>query len=76
MGCTSDRQFRLQWTTIFLRWFVTIDDDVSQESIVIFINELGIWVVRVTGNLGCNGRPYFGGGGIIWIMMMFQLNLL
>ena len=33
------------------------NDDVSQESIVIFINELGMWVVRVTGNLGCDGRP-------------------
>ena len=45
---------------------VTMDnDDVSQESIVIFINELGIWVVRVSGNLGCNGRPNFGGGRFV-----------
>ena len=52
------------------------NDDVSQESIVIFSNELGIWVVRVSGNLGCNGRPNFGGGRLLWIMMMFQPNLL
>ena len=30
----------------------------------------GIWVIRASGNLGCNGRPFFGGGRLLWIMMM------
>ena len=29
------------------------DDDVSTKSITIFIIELGIWVIRASGNLGC-----------------------
>ena len=43
MGCTSDRQFRLQWTTIFWRWWDNMDnDDVSTKSIVILIIDFEI----------------------------------
>ena len=37
------------------------DDDVSTKSIIIFIIELGIWVIRASGNSGCNGRTRRGG---------------
>ena len=47
------------------------DDDVSTKSITIFIIELGIWVIRASGNLGCNGGTFFGGGRLQWIMMMW-----
>ena len=36
------------------------DDDVSTKSITIFIIELGVWVLRASGNLGCNGGTFFG----------------
>ena len=52
------------------------DDDVSTKSITIFIIELGVWVLRASGNLGCNGGTFFGGGRLLWIMIMFQQNLL
>ena len=52
------------------------NDYVSTKSITIFIIELGIWVILASGNLGCNGRPFFGGGRLLWIMMMFQQKLL
>ena len=35
-----------------------------------------IWVIRASGNLGCNGGTFFGGGRLLWIMIMFQQNLL
>ena len=34
------------------------DDDVSTKSITIFIIELGIWVIRASGNFGCS-VPFF-----------------
>ena len=52
------------------------DDDVSTKSITIFIIELGVWVIRASGNLGCNGGTFFGGGRLQRIMMMFQQKLL
>ena len=46
------------------------DDDVSTKSITLFIIELGIWVLRASGNLGCNGGTFFGSGRLQQIMMM------
>ena len=37
--------------------------------------ELGIWVLRASGNFGSNGGTFFGGGRLIWIMMVFEQNL-
>ena len=51
-------------------------DDISTESIVIFILELGLWVIRASGNFGCNGRPYFDSCCLLWMMMILQQNLL
>ena len=77
MGLTSKWQFGMQWRDIFWRWKVTTDnDDVSEKSIIIFIIELGIWVIRASGNFGCNGGMFFGGGRLQRIMMMFQQKLL
>ena len=59
-----------------MRRVTTENDDVSPISITIFIIELGIWVLRASGNLGCNGGTFFGGGRLLWIMIMFQQNLL
>ena len=38
------------------------NDDVSKKASLIFIIELGIWVIRASGNLGCNGQSglFFG----------------
>ena len=36
----------------------------------------GICVIRASGNLGCNGGTFFGGGRLQRIMMMFQQKLL
>ena len=56
----------------FLRWTVTsANGDVSTKSITIFIIDLGVWVLRASGNLGCNGGTFFGGGRLQWIMMMW-----
>ena len=52
------------------------DDDVSTKSITIFIIELGVWVIRASGNFGCNGGTFFDSGRLLWMMMMFQQNLL
>ena len=61
MGHTSKWQFGMQWRDVFWRWKVTMDNDyVSTKSITIFIIELGIWVIRTSGNLGCNGGTFFG----------------
>ena len=48
------------------------DDDVSTKSITIFIIELGIWVLRASGNLGCNGGTFFDSGGLQQKMMMLH----
>ena len=48
----------------------------STKSIVIFTIELGIWVIRACANLGCNGGTFFDSGRLLWIMMMFQPNLI
>ena len=37
------------------------NDDVLTKSIVIFIIEIGVWVIRACPNFGCNGRPFFAG---------------
>ena len=52
------------------------DDDVSTKSIVIFIIDVGIWVIRACANFGCNGRPFFDSGRLLKMMMMFQQNQL
>ena len=52
------------------------NDDASTKSILILIIELGIWVILACPNFGCNGRPFFGGGRLLWKIMMFQQNLL
>ena len=77
MGHTSKWQFGVQWRDVFWRWKVTLDNDyVSTKSITIFIIELGVWVLRASGNFGCNGGTFFGGGRLHRLMVMFQQNLL
>ena len=77
MGLTSKWQFGVQWRDVFWRWKVTLDNDyVSTKSITIFIIELGVWVIRASGNFGCNGGTFFDSGRLLWMMMMFQQNLL
>ena len=34
-----------------------------------------VWVIWASGNFGCNGRPKFDSGRLLWNMMMFQQNL-
>ena len=41
------------------------DDDVSTKSITIFI-ELGVWVIRASGNFGCNGGTFFDSGRLLF----------
>ena len=77
MGLTSKWQFGVQWRDVFWRWKATLDNDyVSPKSITLFIIELCIWVLQASGNLWCNGGTFFGGGRLLWIMIMFQQNLL
>ena len=53
MGHTSKWQIWVQWSH-FSRLLVTVDfDGLSTKLIIIFIIELGIWVIRASGNLGC-----------------------
>ena len=61
----------------FWRLLVSVDfDGPSTKLIMIFIIELGIWVIRASGNFGCNGGTFFDSGRLLWMMMMFQQNLL
>ena len=39
------------------------------------IGYYGIWVILACPNFGCNGGTFFGGGRLIWIMMVFEQNL-
>ena len=58
----------------FSRLLVTVDfDGLSTELIIIFIIELGIWVIRASGNLGCSGDT-FQGCCLLWILMVYQPN--
>ena len=52
------------------------NDDFWTKSITIFIIELGIWVILACANFGCNWGTFFGGGRLLWIMMIFEPNLL
>ena len=48
--------------------WVSLDEyDVSTKSIVIFMIELGICVIRVTGKLGCS-VTFFDGGWFLWMI--------
>ena len=76
MGHTSKWQFHTEWSH-FSRLMVTIYyDGVSTYLMIILMIELGIWVIRASGNFGCNGGTFFGGGRLQPIMMMFQQKLL
>ena len=53
MGHTSKWQIWVQWSH-FWRLLVSVDFvGQSTKLIIIFIIELGIWVIRASGNLGC-----------------------
>ena len=45
---------------------VTIDyDGVSTHLMIILMIELGIWVIRASGNFGCNGGTFFDSGRLL-----------
>ena len=70
MGHTNMCQFH---TTVFWQLLVTIEkDDVSIESIVMFIIVLGIWVIWACANFIW---LFFDSLWLQYKMMMFQLNL-
>ena len=73
MGHTSKWQIWVQWSH-FWRLLVSVDfDGLSTKLIIIFIIELGIWVIRASGNLGCSGDT-FQGCCLLWILMVYQPN--
>ena len=60
MGHTSKWQIWVQWSH-FSRLLVTVDfDGLSTKLIIIFIIELGIWVIRASGKFGCSGDTFQG----------------
>ena len=60
MGHTSKWQFHTEWSH-FLRQMVTVDyDGVSTHLMIILMIELGIWVIRVSGNFIRSGHTFGG----------------
>ena len=60
MGHTSKWQFHTEWSH-FSRQMVTIDyDGVSTHLMIILMIELGIWVIRVSGNFIRSGHTFGG----------------
>ena len=42
----------------------------------VWMGYFGIWVILACANFGCNWGTFFGGGRLLWIMMIFEPNLL
>ena len=60
MGHTSKWQFHTQWSH-FWRQMVTVDyDGVSAKLMIILMIELGIWVIRASGNFIRSGHTFGG----------------
>ena len=66
MGHTSNWQFHTQWWH-FSRQMVTIDyDGFSTKLTIILMIELGIWVIRATGNFIRSGDTFQCWSGLVW----------
>ena len=75
MGHTSKWQIWVQWSH-FWRLLVSVDfDGLSTKLIIIFIIELGIWVIRASGKFGCSGDT-FQGCWLLWILMVYKTKLI
>ena len=66
MGHTSKWQFHTEWSH-FSRQMVTIDyDGVSTHLMIILMIEVGIWVIRVSGNFIQSGDTFQCWSGLVW----------